>query len=46
MYSEEDAISFLKAFLETPFSEGERHIRRIGILSDYEASGVLPPLPT
>jgi ribose 5-phosphate isomerase B len=46
MYSEEDAVKFLAAFLETPFSEGERHIRRIGILSAYEASGVLPPLPT
>jgi ribose 5-phosphate isomerase B len=45
MYPEADAISFLAAFVATPFSEGERHKRRIALLDAYEATGVLPPLP-
>ena len=30
--SEEEALQFLDIFLDTPFSEGENHIRRIGKL--------------
>lgn len=37
MHSTEDALSFVEAFVATPFSEGARHIRRIALLSDYEA---------
>jgi len=37
MHPTEDALRFVETFLDTPFSEGERHIRRIGLLSDYEA---------
>ncbi|MFF6851384.1 hypothetical protein [Streptomyces antimycoticus] len=28
-----------------PFSEGERHVRRIEMLSDYERTGKLPQIP-
>jgi ribose 5-phosphate isomerase B len=31
-----DALSFVDAFLATPFSHGDRHIRRIGLLTAYE----------
>ena len=37
MHPTEDALRFVETFLDTPFSEGERHIRRIGLLADYEA---------
>jgi ribose 5-phosphate isomerase B len=40
-----DATSFVEAFLAEPFSHDERHARRIGMLSDYEATGELPALP-
>ena len=44
-YSEADALSFVDTFLAAEFTGEERHVRRIGLLSAYEASGVLPPLP-
>jgi len=31
--------------LATPFSEGERHKRRIALLADYEATGKIIGLP-
>jgi ribose 5-phosphate isomerase B len=40
-----DALRFAEIFLQTAFTEEERHKRRLGLLADYEASGVLPPLP-
>ena len=45
MHTEEEATSFLEVFLATPFSAEERHIRRIDMLTDYELTGELPPVP-
>ena len=36
MHPKEEALTFVKAFLETPFSGDERHQRRINLLSEYE----------
>ncbi len=40
-----DAVRFAEIFLATAFSEEARHERRIGLLDDYERSGVLPSIP-
>lgn len=45
MHSQEEATRFVEVFLTTPFSQGERHIRRINMLTDYERSGKLPEIP-
>jgi ribose 5-phosphate isomerase B len=45
MHSEEDATSFVETFLATDYSGEDRHTRRIDMLSDYESTGELPPLP-
>ena len=45
MYSIEDAVGFAKVFVETPFSGEPRHARRLEMITDYEKSGELPPLP-
>ena len=45
MHSMDEAMSFAETFLATPFSGGERHSRRIAMLTDYESTGELPPLP-
>jgi ribose 5-phosphate isomerase B len=45
MHPLEDATRFVKVFLETPYSEAERHSRRIDMLTEYETTGELPPLP-
>lgn len=37
-HDEETAIGFVDTFLTTPFSEGERHKRRIAQLTEYEVS--------
>ena len=45
MHSMDEALSFAETFLATPFSGGERHSRRIAMLTAYESTGELPPLP-
>jgi ribose 5-phosphate isomerase B len=45
MYSVEDAVSFTKVFVETAFSGEPRHARRLAMITDYETTGNLPPLP-
>jgi ribose 5-phosphate isomerase B len=40
-----DIEAIVDAFLSTPFSGDDRHSRRIAMLTDYEATGVLPPVP-
>ncbi|MDQ2796604.1 MAG: RpiB/LacA/LacB family sugar-phosphate isomerase, partial [Actinomycetota bacterium] len=35
----EDALRFVEIFLDTPFSHGDRHKRRIAELAEYEATG-------
>jgi ribose 5-phosphate isomerase B len=43
MYDEETAVRFAEVFLATPFSDAERHVRRIAQVTGYEQSGQLPP---
>jgi len=44
-YPIDDAVSFAQVFVATPFSGEPRHARRIAMLTDYEKTGELPPLP-
>ena len=45
MHTLEEMTRFIDVFLKTPYSNGERHDRRIGMLGDYEKTGNQPPLP-
>jgi ribose 5-phosphate isomerase B len=38
-HPEADALRFVDIFLATPFSEGERHVRRIAMVTEYEITG-------
>lgn len=41
----EEAASFIDLFIATPFSNEERHVRRIRQIAEYETEGVLAPDP-
>ncbi len=45
MHPVADAIDFARVFLETAYSGEPRHSRRLQMITDYEESGELPPLP-
>lgn len=40
-HSVEEATKIIEAFLEEPFSNAERHVRRIGKIAEYETTGVV-----
>ena len=49
-HSDDDATELVLEFLRTPFSGDERHVRRIGLVTDYERdrhrpAGGLPTRP-
>ncbi|PRQ11785.1 ribose-5-phosphate isomerase [Corynebacterium sp. 13CS0277] len=45
MHSKDEVLAIVDAFLEQPWSNEERHQRRIDILADFEKTGVPPALP-
>jgi ribose 5-phosphate isomerase B len=45
MHTREEALAIVDAFVTTPWSEAERHQRRIDILAKYEQTHVPPPVP-
>jgi len=45
MHTVDEMTHFIDTFIRTPFSGDERHARRIGMITDYESTGELPPLP-
>jgi ribose 5-phosphate isomerase B len=45
MHDQDTATRFVELFLATPYSNQERHSRRIAMLESYEETGLLPPLP-
>ena len=42
-YPLEDAVRFVEIFLATDFTGEQRHVRRLGMLDDFERTGQLPP---
>ena len=45
MHSESESLAIVDAFINTNFSNDERHMRRINQISEYENGGKMPPLP-
>jgi ribose 5-phosphate isomerase B len=45
MHDAATATEIVDVFVATPFSEDPRHVRRIGMLSEYERTGTPPALP-
>ncbi|MBV8540307.1 MAG: ribose-5-phosphate isomerase [Pseudonocardiales bacterium] len=44
MHAPAEAAEIVETFLMTPFSDGERHRRRIRQISEFESTGEPPPL--
>ena len=44
MHTPAEAAEIVEVFLNTPFSGGERHSRRISQISDFESTGEPPPM--
>jgi ribose 5-phosphate isomerase B len=38
-HPEADVVRFVEIFVATPFSQVERHKRRIALVAEYEATG-------
>jgi ribose 5-phosphate isomerase B len=45
MHTLAEAAQIVDAFVATPFSHGDRHLRRIAMLTEYERTGIPPALP-
>lgn len=45
MHSTAEALAIVDAFVSTPWSNAERHQRRIDILAAYEVNHEAPPVP-
>ena len=45
MHSESESLAIVDAFIDTKFSNDERHMRRINQISEYENGGKMPPMP-
>jgi ribose 5-phosphate isomerase B len=45
MHSESESLAIVDAFINTKFSNDERHMRRINQISEYENGGKMPPMP-
>ncbi|MGH3720702.1 MAG: ribose-5-phosphate isomerase [Pseudonocardiaceae bacterium] len=44
MHAPAEAAGIVEAFVTTPFSDGERHRRRIRQISEFESTGESPPI--
>ncbi len=44
MHAPAEAAQIVETFLTTPFSDGERHCRRIRQISEFESTGEVPPI--
>jgi len=45
MHSGSESLAIVDAFINTNFSNDERHMRRINQISEYENGGKMPPMP-
>jgi ribose 5-phosphate isomerase B len=45
MHTIETAVGFARVFVETAFSGEPRHRRRLEMITEFEQTGELPPLP-